>query len=75
MNAFDALDAPGATARRVAIRTEAEGESAVCLSVRDFGVGLPPEGPGKLFEPFFTTKLDGMGMGLVTVRRRLEGDW
>jgi len=72
MNAFDASDMAGAVARRVIVRTEAEGESSICVSVRDVGPGLPPDGAEKLFEPFHTTKANGMGMGLAIVRSIVE---
>ena len=72
MNALDALDMPGATARKVVIKAQTEGTTALCVSVRDFGPGLPDEGAGKLFEQFYTTKPNGMGMGLVIVRHIVE---
>jgi len=72
MNALEALDMPGATARRVVVRTEPEGENAVLVSVRDYGPGLPAGGPEKLFVPYYTTKPNGMGMGLVIVRSLVE---
>lgn len=37
------------------------------LTVRDTGVGIPPEVRPHLFEPFFSTKTDGHGLGLATV--------
>jgi len=36
----------------------------VCLSVRDTGIGMPPEIQERIFEPFFTTKELGRGTGL-----------
>lgn len=72
MNALEALQMPGTTARRVIIRTEADAEGTVSVSVRDFGPGLPQGGPDGLFEPFHTTKADGLGMGLAIVRSILE---
>jgi CheY-like chemotaxis protein len=38
--------------------------SYVRLSVRDTGLGMPPEVRGRVFEPFFTTKEVGKGTGL-----------
>jgi CheY-like chemotaxis protein len=36
------------------------------LSVRDTGIGIPPEHRDAIFEPFFSTKEDGSGFGLAT---------
>ncbi|MEK7949198.1 ATP-binding protein [Luteolibacter soli] len=72
MNAFEASELPGGVTRRVILRTESEGESAVRVSVRDHGPGLPPEGAEKWFEPFHTSKPNGLGMGLVIVRGIVE---
>ena len=72
INAMDALDMPGATERKVVIRTEAEGVSSILASVRDYGPGLPPEGGERLFDAFFTTKPHGLGMGLAIVRSLVE---
>jgi len=36
----------------------------VALSVRDTGIGIPPEHLDKVFEPFFTAKAEGKGTGL-----------
>lgn len=40
---------------------------AVCLSVRDTGVGVEPGVLEQIFEPFFTTKDTGSGLGLAVV--------
>jgi CheY-like chemotaxis protein len=37
---------------------------AVCLTVKDTGIGMPPEICERIFEPFFTTKEDSKGSGL-----------
>ncbi|HEY1123318.1 MAG TPA: ATP-binding protein, partial [Haloferula sp.] len=77
MNAFDASESPDAVARRVVLRTEADGDSSVRISVRDHGPGMPPGGAEKWFEPFHTSKPNGLGMGLVIVRGIVEahGGW
>jgi two-component system cell cycle sensor histidine kinase/response regulator CckA len=41
-----------------------EGDRAVAISIRDSGVGIPPEISDKIFDPFFTTKGPGEGTGL-----------
>ncbi len=38
----------------------------VRISVRDRGVGIPPDDIGRIFDPFFTTKEFGRGLGLAT---------
>ncbi len=38
----------------------------VKLSVKDHGIGIPPEIIDKIFDPFFTTKKTGNGLGLST---------
>jgi len=42
------------------------------LSVRDVGVGLPPQGSDLLFDAFYTTKHGGMGIGLFVSRSIIE---
>lgn len=68
-NAFEASP-PG---ELVSIRAEVQGATLV-LSVRDRGVGIPPELRDRIFDPFFSTKdrgvrAGGMGLGLALVRR------
>jgi signal transduction histidine kinase/uncharacterized protein YigA (DUF484 family) len=41
-----------------------DGKGWVYVSVRDNGVGIPPENLERIFEPFFTTRPAGSGTGL-----------
>ena len=48
----------------------------VRISVRDSGVGIPPEDRKRIFDPYFSTKPSGSGLGLATaysVTRRHGG--
>jgi two-component system sensor kinase FixL len=42
------------------------------VSVRDNGIGIPPERMAHLFDPFYTTKSSGMGMGLPISQTIME---
>jgi two-component system sensor histidine kinase PilS (NtrC family) len=39
------------------------------VSVRDDGVGMPPEAVARIFDPFYTTRSGGTGLGLANVDR------
>ncbi len=39
----------------------------ICLKVKDYGCGIPPEYLSYIFDPYFTTKPDGTGLGLAVV--------
>jgi signal transduction histidine kinase len=58
--------------RELLIKTETEEGDRVRLTVRDAGVGVPPESIGSLFDPFYTTKSRGMGIGLFVSRSIIE---
>ena len=38
----------------------------VKITVRDSGIGIPPENLARIFDPYFTTKKTGSGLGLAT---------
>lgn len=44
----------------------------VVVSIKDTGVGIPPEDLPKIFNPFFTRKADGTGLGLPITQRILH---
>ena len=57
----------------VTIRTESDENSTITLTVLDNGPGFNPKLLGQLFEPYATTKKKGMGLGLVIVKRIVNG--
>jgi PAS domain S-box-containing protein len=71
-NAAQAMHGVEDRPRKVQLRTHAEVEGRVQLSVTDSGQGLDPAIQGKLFEAFYTTKPDGMGVGLSVSRSIVE---
>jgi PAS domain S-box-containing protein len=70
MNARDAMPEGGAiTINADNVTVVEEGDTVapgdyVAISVKDTGVGIPPDVLAKVFEPFFTTKPVGKGTGL-----------
>ncbi|MDX9701988.1 MAG: ATP-binding protein [Candidatus Auribacterota bacterium] len=49
----------------------------IVITIRDHGVGIPPENLNKIFDPYFTTKEQGNGLGLATsysIIKKHEGD-
>lgn len=60
--------------RRIVVRAEIAGQ-ALCISVRDFGPGVPREQQRRLFRPFSRSARDtaadtpGVGLGLALSRR------
>ena len=67
VNARDAMPEGGP----LSIRTQVD-EKTVRLAVKDAGVGMDAATREKIFAPFFTTKTTGTGLGLATVREKVE---
>ena len=52
--------------------TNAAGQPAVGIVIRDNGPGLTPEQRCNLFEPFYTTKTHGTGLGMAIAKRIID---
>lgn len=70
-NACDAMGSLPAAERVLTVESSGQG-SAVRLTIRDRGSGLPEGDAERIFKPFFTTKADGLGMGLAITRSIVE---
>jgi PAS domain S-box-containing protein len=71
LNGVDAMkDVDGA--RELAVKSQRTEKEEVLVSVRDTGVGLPPQQVDQIFKAFFTTKPHGTGMGLSISRSIVE---
>jgi C4-dicarboxylate-specific signal transduction histidine kinase len=71
INGIDAMkDVDGA--RELAIKSQRAENEHLLVSVRDIGVGLPPQQADQIFNAFFTTKPHGTGMGLRISRSIVE---
>jgi PAS domain S-box-containing protein len=71
-NGSDAMTDIDDRTRELLIKTEADQDDQVCLSVTDAGVGFGSDSANKLFNAFYTTKKDGMGIGLSVSRSIIE---
>ena len=49
-----------------------EERSALHISIRDNGPGIPADRAANVFDEFFTTKTRGTGLGLAIVKRIIE---
>jgi PAS domain S-box-containing protein len=71
-NAADAMADVHDRPRQLLIKTDREDSEHVRVTVRDVGVGLPPQSVDSLFDAFYTTKSGGMGIGLFVSRSIVE---
>ena len=71
-NSMDAMSDTPQDARKITLRTAFAGQSAVEVSVRDFGTGIPEDKLAEIFETFYTTKAQGTGLGLSVARTIVE---
>jgi PAS domain S-box-containing protein len=71
-NASDAMVDVHDRPRQLLIKTEREDGDRVRLTLRDAGVGFPPQGLDSVFDAFYTTKSGGMGIGLFVSRSIVE---
>ena len=70
LNAVEA-SAPGSPVEVAARCAAQNGRRMVEVSVRDRGVGIPPERLPRIWEPYFTHKPGGTGLGLAIVQQTL----
>jgi len=63
VNSIDAMKDVDGT-RELAIKSQLTQNEQLLVSVRDTGIGLPPQQAERIFNAFFTTKIHGTGMGL-----------
>lgn len=54
------------------IRSQSNSVDQLLISIRDTGIGLPPDRAERIFDTFFTTKPQGTGMGLSISRSIIE---
>ncbi|MEQ1759058.1 MAG: ATP-binding protein [Vicinamibacterales bacterium] len=70
-NARDAMPDGGQLTISTENRVTNEGRTRewVVLTMRDTGIGMPPDVQARMFDPYYTTKgADGTGVGLATVK-------
>ncbi len=69
MNAIQAMPAGG----KLELSGQLSGDPHwIQFSIKDSGIGIPPEDMDKLFDPFFSTKEGGVGLGLSIAHRIID---
>ena len=69
---LNAIEAMKDTGGELTVRSRANQESRLLVSISDTGVGLPAGRSEQIFDPFHTTKPHGTGMGLTITRSIVE---
>ena len=68
INAIQSMENGGT----LTVRCTAAGTGDVNITVKDTGLGIPPDQLNKIFDPYFTTKKRGTGLGLAIVYKIIE---
>jgi signal transduction histidine kinase len=71
VNAVHAMETTPVDCRSIEVETRTE-NSAIFVTTRDHGRGIPQDRLPVVFDPFFSTKTNGMGIGLSICRRIIE---
>ncbi len=69
---LNAIEAMKDTGGELTIRSRANPEGRLIVSISDTGIGLPAQSTEQIFDPFHTTKPQGTGMGLTITRSIVE---
>ena len=69
---LNAIEAMKGTGGELKIRSRADADGRLLVSISDTGVGLIVENAERIFDPFHTTKPQGTGMGLTITRSIVE---
>jgi len=75
LNALQAMPARGSLTIGTRNTARLPGRVKGCgieLTVKDTGLGIPPENLGRIFDPFFTTNKNGTGLGLSVVHQIID---
>lgn len=72
LNAIDSMATVEDRPKTLRIQTRRNSDKSIEVSVRDSGMGLPPDRLEQVFETFYTTKKNGLGMGLSICRSIIE---
>jgi C4-dicarboxylate-specific signal transduction histidine kinase len=72
LNGIESVSGVTSRPRRLIIRSRAQEEDGITISIEDNGIGVSAENMPRLFEPFFTTRSQGIGMGLAISRSIIE---